>query len=68
MTVSRTGGVSTMRCVPWYLPTFEELLFQLSLGDLDLDRLVDLLCMSLFVIGVVLDGRGEEGVDKGGLS
>ena len=48
--------------------TFEELLFQLSLGDLNLDRLVDLLSMSPFVIGVVLDGGGEESVDEGCLS
>jgi len=35
--------------------TFEELLLQLSLCDLDLDRLVDLLRMSSFVVCVVLD-------------
>lgn len=46
----------------------EELLLQLSLCDLDLDGLVDLLLVSPLVIGIVLDGRGEQGVDEGGLS
>ena len=35
---------------------FEELLFQLRLGDLDLHRLVDLLGVAAAVVGVVLDG------------
>ena len=48
--------------------TLEELLLQLGLGDLDLDGLVNLLLMSTLVIGIVLDGGGEEGVDEGGLS
>ena len=48
--------------------TLEELLLQLSLGDLDLDSLVDLLRMAAAVVGVVLDGSGEEGVDEGGLA
>jgi hypothetical protein len=51
-----------------FLLTLEELLFQFSLCDLDLDRLVHLLRMSLLVVGVVLDCGGEEGIDKGGLS
>jgi hypothetical protein len=50
------------------MPTFEELLFQFGLCDLDLDGLVDLLGMPLLVVGVVLDGGGEKGVDEGGLS
>lgn len=48
--------------------TLEELLFQFGLCDLDLDRLVYLLRMSSLVVGVVLDGRGEQGIDEGGLS
>ena len=48
--------------------TLEELLFQLGFCDLNLDGLVDLLCVAALVIGVVLDGGREEGVDKGGLS
>lgn len=48
--------------------TLEELLLELSLGDLDLDSLVHLLMVSSLVIGIVLDGGGEEGVDEGGLS
>jgi len=48
--------------------TLEELLLQLGLGDLDLDGLVDLLGVTAAVVGVVLDGGGEEGVDKGGLA
>ena len=46
----------------------EELLFQLCLGDLDLDGLVNLLVVSALVVGVVLDGGGEEGVDEGRLA
>ncbi len=48
--------------------TLEEFLFQLSLGDLNLDSLVDLLLVSALVVGIVLDGGREERVDKGGLS
>lgn len=48
--------------------TLEELLLELGLGDLNLDRLVDLLLVPALVIGVVLDGRGEEGVDEGRLA
>lgn len=48
--------------------TLEELLFELSLGDLDFDSLVHLLLMTLPVIGIGFDGGGEEGVDKGGLA
>lgn len=48
--------------------TLEELLLKLGFGDLNLDGLVDLLCVTALVIGVVLDGSREEGVDKCGLS
>lgn len=48
--------------------TFEELLLQLGLGDLDLDRLVDLLLMPALVVGIVLDGGGEQRVDEGRLA
>jgi hypothetical protein len=48
--------------------TFEELFLKLGLGNLNLDRLVDLLVVSALVVGVVLDGGREEGVDEGGLS
>lgn len=51
-----------------FLHTLEELLLQLSLCDLNLDGLVDLLLVSSLVVGVVLDCGGEEGVDEGGLS
>ena len=44
--------------------TFEELLFQLSLGDFDLDGLVHLLRMTSLVVGVILDCGREEGVDE----
>lgn len=50
------------------LHTLEELLFQLSFCDLDFDGLVDLLLVSPLVVGIVLDGCGEEGVDECGLS
>ena len=39
-----------------------------ALGDLNLHGLVDLLLVTLLMVGVVLDGGGEEGVDEGGLS
>ena len=48
--------------------TLEELLLKLGLGDLDLDGLVHLLLMTLLMVGIVLDGGGEKGVDEGCLS
>jgi hypothetical protein len=39
-----------------------------TLGDLNLDSLVHLLVVSSLVVGIVLDGGGEEGVDEGSLS
>lgn len=48
--------------------TFEELLLQLGLGDLDLDGAVDLLLVAALVVGIVFDGGREEGVDEGSLS
>ena len=48
--------------------TFEELLLELSLGDLNLDRLVNLLGVPSAVVGVVLDSGGEKGVDEGGFA
>jgi hypothetical protein len=48
--------------------TLEELLLELSLGDFNLDRLVHLLVVSSLVVGIVLDGGGEERVDEGRLS
>lgn len=46
------------------MSTLEEFLLQLSLSDLDLHSFVNLLCMTALVIGVVLDGRGEESVNE----
>jgi hypothetical protein len=48
--------------------TFEKFLLQLSLGDFDLDGLVNLLCVSALVVCVVFDGGREEGIDEGRLS
>lgn len=48
--------------------TLEELLFQLSLCDLNLNGLVNLLRVSSSVVGVVLDRCREKGVDECGLS
>jgi hypothetical protein len=48
--------------------TFEELLLQLGLGDLDLDGAVNLLLVAALVIGIVFDGGREQGVDEGSLS
>lgn len=48
--------------------TLEELLLQLGLGDLNLNSLVNLLGMAALVVGIVLDGGGEQGVDEGCLS
>ena len=48
--------------------TFEELLFQLSLCDFDLHRLVNLLSVSSLVILIVLDSCGEQRVDECSLS
>lgn len=71
MTVRRTDqGISNMTQVTAQVSdgTFEELLLQLCLCDLDLNSLVHLLGMSLLVVGIVLDGGGEQRVDEGGLS
>jgi hypothetical protein len=46
----------------------KELLFQLCLGDLNLDSLVNLLGVTAAMVCVVLDGGGEESVDEGGLA
>ena len=54
--------------MPEAVLTLEELLLQLGLGDLDLDGLVDLLLVAALVVGIVLDGGGEQRVDEGGLS
>ena len=48
--------------------TFEELFFELRLGNFDLHSLVYLLSVPAPVVGVVLDCRGEKGIDEGGLS
>jgi hypothetical protein len=48
--------------------TLEELLLKLGLCDLDLDSLIDLLGVSSLVVGIVLNGGGEESVNEGGLS
>lgn len=48
--------------------TLEELLLELSLCDFDLDGLVDLLLVAPLMVGIVLDGRGEQRVDEGGLA
>lgn len=48
--------------------TLEEFLFELSLCDLNLYSLIDLLGVALPVVRVVLDCGGEQSVDKGGLA
>ena len=48
--------------------TFEELLFQLRLCDLDLHGLVHLLRMAASMICVILDRCREECVDEGSFS
>lgn len=53
---------------PFMQHTLEELLFQLGLGDLDLHGFIDLLLVTAFVIGIVLDGGREEGVDESRLA
>ena len=67
MTVRRTSQIYTVSMEqrrPNRDPTFEELLLKLSLGDLDLDRLVNLLGMAPLVVCVVLDCGREEGIDE----
>ena len=69
MTVRRTVAVSQgLVSLSRARRTLEELLLELSLRNLDLDSLVHLLVVSSLVIGVVLDGCGEKGVDEGCLS
>ena len=48
--------------------TFEEFLFQLGFRNLDLNGLIDLLCMSALVVCIVLDRGREECVDESRLS
>lgn len=48
--------------------TLEELLFQLSLGDLDLNSAVNLLLVAALVVGIVFDGGREQSVNEGSLS
>jgi hypothetical protein len=48
--------------------TLEELLLELGLGDLNLDGLVNLLLVAALVVGIVLDGGREKGVDEGSLA
>ena len=48
--------------------TLEELLFQFSLCNLDLDSLVDLLGMPASVICVIFDGSREESIDECGFA
>ena len=48
--------------------TFEELLLQFSLCDLNFNGLVDLFGVSLLVVGVVFDCSREKCVDECGLS
>ena len=48
--------------------TLEELLLELGLGNLNLNSLVNLLCVTALVIGIVLDGGREKSVDECGLS
>lgn len=45
--------------------TLEELLFELSLCNLNFHCLIDLFRMAASVVGVVLDCGGEEGVNEG---
>lgn len=51
-----------MRC------TFEELLLKLGLGNLYLDCLIYLFCMTASVICVVLDSRGKQGINESGFA
>jgi len=48
--------------------TLEEFFLELSLCNFNLDRLVNLLVVAALVVGIVLDGGGEEGVDESRLS
>ena len=48
--------------------TLEELLFQLCLCNLNLNSLVNLLCVSALVVCIILDGGREQSVDEGCLS
>lgn len=48
--------------------TLKKLLFELGLGDFNLNSLVNLLLVPALVIGIVLDRGREESVDKGRLA
>lgn len=71
MTVRRTTillALGKLARETWEARTLEELLLELGLGDFNLDSLVDLLLVAALVVGIVLDGGGEEGVDECSLS
>ena len=70
ITVSRTGFFHQQQVLEEQLEphTLEELLFQFSFRDLDLNGLVNLLGVSALVVGVVLDSSREKGVDESGLA
>lgn len=61
MTVRRTSKLLELafEIIPPRSCTFEELLLKLGLCDLDFDGLVNLLCVSLLVVGVVFDRSRE---------
>ncbi len=64
MTVRRTVSsirqpISMEPILDSVMVTFEELFFQLGLGNLNLNGLVDLFGMATSVIGVILDGSRE---------
>jgi len=64
MTVRRTvssirQAISMEPILDSVMVTFEELFFQLGLGNLNLNGLVDLFGMAASVIGVILDGSRE---------
>jgi len=60
--VAEAGGVDDSQA------DLEELFFEFSLCDFNLDRFVHLLVVSSLVVGIVLDGGGEERVDEGRLA
>lgn len=64
-----TGPIIRQRCKDLRLQvTFEEFLLEFRFSDLNLNSLVDLLCMTTSMIGVILDGGREQRIDEGSFS
>lgn len=64
MTVNRTERSQNGIFLKMSMNTFEKLLFQFCLGNLNLNSLVNLLRVPSFMVGVIFDCGRKKGVDE----